>query len=134
MGQTTINGNDGTADVTIDSVSYQTVLQEFELEGDQQLIDSTTFNEEGEYKSEPGILIIHARLAGLLTKGADVSGPLIPPPLNVPCVFTYSTGCTITMNVNFSRGLARRTVNSNAIMTAEGESTGAVVKAWDTGA
>lgn len=130
MPLTTINGRDGTADFTINGNSYATVLNEFEAESNVELIDSSVFSIEGVATQDPGMERIFFRLNGLLKKGSSIAGPIIPAPQNVPVVATYSTGCYISCNVNFSRAMARRTVNRNGVIAGEGVSNGAFVVTW----
>jgi hypothetical protein len=126
----TINGRDGTADFTIAGASYAAILNEFECESNVELIDSSVFSIEGVATQDPGMERIFFRLNGLLKKGSAVAGPLIPAPQNVQLVFTYSALCTISFVANFSRALARRTVNRNAVMAGEGVSNGAFAVIW----
>jgi|SRR6185437_7156071 len=126
----TINGRDGTGDFTINGSSYAAILNEFECESNVELIDSSVFSIEGVATQDPGMERIFFRLNGLLKKGSAVAGPLIPAPQNVPLVFIYSTNCTISFNANFSRALARRTVNRNGVIAGEGVSNGAFSVLW----
>lgn len=130
MALQTINGRDGTADWTVGGVSYAAILNEFECESNVELIDSSVFSIEGVATQDPGMERIFFRVNGLLKKGTAASGPLIPAPQNVALVFIYSTGCTIGFTSNFSRSMARRTVNRNSVMAAEGVSNGAFVVTW----
>jgi hypothetical protein len=133
MALSTINGQDGTGAISINSVVYSCILAEFEFEATVAQVDSTTFCSEANTVYEPGETVRTLRIAGLLKKGAAAAGPLEPPPQNVPVVLTFSTGCTLTGNVNFTRAVARRTVKQNAILAGEALYTGSVTKVWDTG-
>lgn len=133
MALSKINGRDGTADFTIATVSYECILSDFEVEAVAEMITADTFCIEGTADQEPGREQLRFRIGGFLTKGAAASGPLIPLPQNVALVFTYSTGCTIGFNANFTRAIARRVVNQNAILAAEGLSKGSFTVAWDDG-
>lgn len=130
MALTTINGRDGTGDLTITGQSYKTILREFENESNVRMIDTSVFANEGVATQDPGMEQLRFRLSGLGKKGAVQAGPFIPAPQNVTLVFQYSTGCTISYLANFDRALARRTVNENMIITGEGISNGAFVIAW----
>jgi hypothetical protein len=128
---TTINAKAGHADVTINGVSYNTILREFEVESITNMIDSSVFSIEGVPTQDPGMEQLHFRLTGIGKFGSAESGPLIPAPQYVPLVFTYTTGCFITIpSSNFERSLLRRTVNANAVLTAEGLSNGAFTVTW----
>lgn len=136
-----IGGRDGTADVSIAGVSYKCVLNMFEVESNTELINSDVFCVEGTVDQEPGREQLRFRLMGLLKRVGTVlvpagpafpaAGPLIPTPQNVAVVFTYSTGCTISLtSSNFFRARAVRVVNQNSIVEAEGVSKGAFTVAW----
>ena len=133
MALTTINGRDGTADFTIATVSYECILNDFEVTSNVEMTNADTFCIEGTADQEPGREQLRFRIAGLLKKGAAASGPLIPAPQNVALVFTFSTGCTIGFNANFDTASARRIVNQNALLTATGLSKGTFAVAWDDG-
>lgn len=127
---TKINGRDGTADFTLAGVSYRCILSDFEVEAVAEMIVADTFCIEGTADQEPGREQLRFRLGGFLTKGDPASGPLIPLPQNVALVFKYSTSCTIGFNANFTRAIARRVVNQNAILAAEGLSKATFTVAW----
>jgi hypothetical protein len=129
--QTVINGRDGTADFTIATVSYRCILSEIEIEALAEMLVADVFCNEGTADQEPGREQLRFRLAGLLGKDTPASGPLIPLPQNVAIVATYSVGCTIGFNANFTRGVARRTVNANSALIAEGLSKKTFSVTWD---
>lgn len=133
MALTTINGQDGTADFSINGSSYACVLTEHELESNVDQIDSTTFCTETATVYEPGATVNRVRLAGLLKKGSAIAGPMLPLPQNAAIVQTFSAGCTLSYNMNFTRGVFRRTVKQNAVIAAEGLVTGAITKQWNVG-
>lgn len=130
MPLTTIGARTGNADMTINGVSYKTILKEFENESFVQMIDSSVFSIEGVPTQDPGMEQLRFRLLGIGKFGAAESGPLIPAPQYVPLLFQYYTGCTITYTANFDRALARRTVNQNMVISGEGISNGAFVVTW----
>lgn len=130
MSLSTINGQDGTADVSINGTSYACIFTEHEFETNTAQVDATTFCTETASVYEPGETMHFFRFAGLLKKGGSAAGPLLPLPQNVPIVQTFSTGCSLSYNGNFERGLVRRTVKSNGILAAQGRATGAIVKSW----
>src|SRR4051812_34833194 len=105
-----INATDATADISIGGASYKTVMREFEVESNVEMIDITTFNDEGSVKQDLGRVILTMRVAGLLGKGTTIAGPLIPPPQNSATILTFSTGCTLTFTADYLRATARRTV------------------------
>ena len=135
MPLSTINGRDGTADFTIGAQSYKTVLNEFEVESNVEMIDSSVFSIEGVPTQDPGMERLFFRLSGIGKQGAPESGPWIPAPQGVAVVFTFSSAksptCTISFTANFTRALVRRTVNRNAIIAGEGTSNGAFTVAWN---
>jgi hypothetical protein len=128
-----INGRDGSADFTIATVSYRCIFNEFEIESIAEMLTSDTFCTEGTADQEPGREQLRGRINGYLTKGVPASGPLIPLPQNVAIVATYSTDCTIGCNANFTRAVARRTVNANSLLIAEFLSKKTFSVAWDDG-
>jgi hypothetical protein len=131
MPLTTINAKSGNADVTVNGVSYKTVLREFEVESVTNMIDSSVFSIEGVPSQDPGMEQLHFRLTGIGKLGSVEAGPLIPAPQYVDILFTFAIGCTIHIpSTNFERCVARRTVNQNMIITAEGLSNGAFVVVW----
>lgn len=133
MPLTTINGRDGTADLTVNGVSMRAILNEFECESNVELLDSSVFSIEGVPTQEPGMERIFFRMVGLLKKGAVAAATVfVPAPQSVPLVFTFSTGCYISFVANFSRVLLRRTVNRNGLLQAEGTSNGAFMQMWQT--
>lgn len=133
--QTVINGRDGTADWTIEAVSWRCILNEFEIESIAEMLLADVFCNEGTADQEPGREQLRFRISGILGKDHTVyaDGPLIPLPQDVAIVATYSTGCTITFDANFTRAVARRTVNANAALIAEGLSKKTFAVVWDDG-
>ncbi len=130
MALSKINGQDGTAAVSIAAAVYTCILSEWEFDSNVDQIDSTTFCTEADGDFEAGRTTSRFSLAGYLTKGTAVAGPILPPPQNVAIVLTASTGCTLTFTGNFSRSIVRRTAAAAAVIAAEGVVKGAVVKAW----
>ncbi len=130
MAETTINGRDGTADFSIAAASYRTKLREFSVESNVAMLRSDVFSIEGVSTQDPGMEQLTFRIVGLGKKGVVNDGPLIPCPQGVAVVATFSTGCTISCNVNFTRATATRTVNENTIITGEAISNGAFTVAW----
>lgn len=130
---TTINGKDGTADLTIASQSYQCFLDSFTVTENTEMLTADVFCIEGTADQEPGRSQLTANISGLGKKGAVGAGPLIPAPQNVAMVFTYSTDCTISGTFNFTQATATRTVNQNMRITGTAISKGAYVTSWDVG-
>jgi len=131
MAETRINGRNGTADVSINAVTYATRFRRFSLVSNVPQIDVTTFSTETAPVHEPGVEIIRFDVAGFLTYNATNAGPLIPAPQNVPLVFTYFTGCTISFTGSFESASADRQVGTHSIMTGSGVSAGAITVTWD---
>lgn len=130
MARQVIGGRDGLANFSIDAVEYECILTEHEFETTTDQVESTTFCTETAPEFEEGETRHVFRIAGLLVKGIAGAGPLLPLPQGAAIVQTFSTGCTLTYDGNFTRGLARRTVKQNGIIAGEGLVTGPVVKAW----
>ncbi len=133
MPQTTINAQSATTDITIAGKSYRTIFSDVAVDATTDQIDSSVFASEPDGEFEPGSTRLILTLAGLLKKGGEVSGPLIPPPQNQAIEVQYDTDCTINGTFNFRRATARRTVLQNAILSGEAVSTGTFLVAWDQG-
>lgn len=130
MPLTTIGAKTGTADVSINGISYAAILREFENESFVQMIDSSVFSIEGVATQDPGVEQLRFRMMGIGKFGSAAAGPLIPAPQSVPLLFQYTTANTIGYTGNFERALARRTVNQNMVITGEGLSNGAIIVTW----
>jgi hypothetical protein len=113
MALATITGKDGTADFTIGSQSYRTVLDMFRIREIIELVPQDVFSIEGVADQEAGRSQIVGECTGLGKKGAVQAGPLIPAPQDVAQVLTFSTGCFLTLSTNWSEFSADRLVNTN---------------------
>jgi hypothetical protein len=126
-----INGRDGTADFLIATVSQRTLLDMFRIREVTEMTNADTFSIEGTADQEPGRSQLVGELTGIGKKDLAISGPLIPAPQNVAVVATYSTGCFITMNVNFTEASADRMVNQNMRIGGRFISKAAYIVTWD---
>jgi hypothetical protein len=133
---TSINGNDGTADITLNAKKYALQLGEWEIDLNYQLFDSSNFANEGSIVEESGAMQAGFRYAGTMKKGASgVTGSadamdMLPPSQGTTAVFQASSGCSITMAINHTRLMLRRTANQTGVVQGEGRSTGAITFAW----
>ncbi len=134
---TTINGQDGTADFTIDdgsdNIHYKCILDTVRLREQVEMTRADTFCIEGSSDQEPGVSTLFCEISGVGKKGGPASGPLIPAPQNVIIKATFSTGCFLTMTVNFSEATADRLVNQNMRIGGRCQNKGAYVLTWDRG-
>lgn len=126
----TIDGKDGTADFTINNLSYRCILDMMRAREVVEMTNSDTFCIEGVADQEPGRSQIQFEIAGIGKKGGPASGPMIPCPQDVPVLMTFSTGCYLTMSVNFTEAEAIRVVNQNMRITGRGLSKAVYVLTW----
>lgn len=131
----TITGKDGTADFTIvigvDEISYKCILDMFRVREVTEMTTADTFCIEGQSDQEAGRSQLQFELAGLGKKDGPASGPLIPAPQNTAVKATYSTGCFISFNANFTEATADRMVNQNMRISGRGLSKGPYTVTWD---
>lgn len=129
-----INGKDGTAGFTIDNgvhtIDYRVVLDMIRAREVIEMTTSDTFSIEGVADQEPGRSQIVGEISGIGKKGGPASGPLIPAPQNAAIVATFSTGCTLSMNANFTESNCDRLVNQNCRIGARFLSKGAYFMTW----
>lgn len=129
----TINGKDGTADFVINNISYKCILDMFRCTSNVEMLTADTFCNEGSTDQEPGRDTLSIEISGVGKKGGPASGPLLPPPQDVPIIATYSAGCTITTQMNFTQADAVRMVNQNMRISGRGVNKGPYVVVWDRG-
>ena len=132
MAETVINGKDGTADFTINYVSYKTVLDMFRVREIIEMTVADVFAIEGVSDQEPGRSHIEFEIAGLGKKGASWDGPLIPAPQGVNVKMTFSSGCFLVINANFTEMTGDRLVNTNMRISGRGLSKGVYTLTWVT--
>lgn len=131
MALTTVNGNVGGADFKIGAQSYRTVLNQFRVIMDVPELDATTFSDEPNENSEPGVTRAFFDVAGLMKTGAPEAGPFMPPPTNVALVFQFAgVNNQISFLANFTRAEAIRAANVNGIINGSGRSKGAITITW----
>jgi hypothetical protein len=126
-----INGKDGTANFSIAGVLYATLLDMFRIREVTEMTNADTFSIEGTADQEPGRSQLVGELTGIGKKEITISGPLIPAPQNVAVVATYSVGCTITLQANFTEASADRMVNQNMRIGGRFISKAAYTVTWD---
>lgn len=136
---TTINGKDGTAKFAIyngfyatatTGIEYKTILDMMRIREVNEMTTADTFSIEGTADQEAGRSQIQGEISGIGKKGGPASGPLIPAPQDVGVLMTFSTGCTLSMNVNCPEAECIRLVNQNCRITARILSKAAYVLTW----
>jgi hypothetical protein len=73
---TSINGNDGTADITLNAKKYALQLGEWEIDLNYQLFDSSNFANEGSIVEESGAMQAGFRYAGTMKKEGRSTGAI----------------------------------------------------------
>jgi hypothetical protein len=111
--------------------SFKCILNSIELDSVIPQTQALTFCNETAPEFDPGTETLSFRFGGWGTYDDVRSTPFIPPPQNVPAIITLATACTVTGNLNFSRGTFRRVAGGSAVITGEGVVNGAYVLAWD---
>jgi hypothetical protein len=131
----TITGKMGTAKMTLDNgvniIDYACILDVMRIREITPMDSANVFCTEGTSDQEPGTSTLLFEIGGLGKFDGPASGPLIPAPQNVPLVFTFHTGCTLTMNANFTEASLDRVAGVNCRIGARGMNKGAYVVVWD---
>lgn len=131
----TITGKLGTAKMTMDNgtniLDFACILDVMRLREVTPMDPANTFCTEGTGDQEPGISTLLFEIGGLGKYDGPASGPFIPAPQNVPLVFTIHTGCTFTLNANFTEASLDRVAGVNCRIGGRGMNKGAYVVVWD---
>lgn len=110
---------------------YDCILNRIELDSVVPQQQALSFCNETAPNFEPGTETLSFRIAGWGTTNDPRSTPFIPPPQNVPAVYTLAPGCTVTGTVNFSRGTFTRQAGGSGVITGEGVFNGSYALVWD---
>lgn len=131
----TITGKLGTAAMTLDNgtniIDYKCILDVMRIREIIPMDTANTFCTEGSSDQEPGTSTLLFEIGGLGKYDGAASGPFIPAPQNVTLLFTFHTGCTLSMASNFSEASLDRVAGVNCRIGARGMNKGAYVMTWD---
>jgi hypothetical protein len=129
----------GTAEVSYNPGSGATLLSDqvngFEINSATEMSRADVFANEGEIDQEPGGEQLAVNVSGFLAY--DAAGSFVPVPgaHNKVWIFTFHTGCTVTMNADMAGSTMGRPVNGIAYFRVALLSKPGWAVAWDvTGA
>jgi hypothetical protein len=131
----TITGKMATAKFTWDNLTnvfdLSCILDVMRIREVIPMDNSTVFCTEGSSSNDPGTATLLFEIGGLGKYDGPASGPFIPAPQNVAIVMTFHTGCTLTMNANFTEASLDKVAGQNARIGARGLNAGTYALAWD---
>jgi hypothetical protein len=133
MAVVTIRPTSAVADVTLDGDSYKDFMSYASVIANAPRLDETVFSTENAGgESSIGTTELTIQLRGIMRRGADNAGPLIPLPENIAFVVAWDTGCQISGTCNFTQAGGYRAAGATGTIDGTAFSTGAFVKSWNT--